>query len=162
MECRQKRQILEQVKDDTSSLIVSKDTSSYGSSRATDTPNSSLLGRKFSFDSEVLRSKVHQWQIRSLIRRALPRRKATHKINASIARRFIYDCGVYIRDGRFYSVRRARFDSYAHANFMLSSVCSQLSLRVKKFPNGQNQNLHRYMATSRRVNKPLRKAGMVS
>ena len=140
MECRQTRQILEQVKDDTSSLIVLRDTSSYYSSRATDTPNSSLLDRKFSFDSEVLRSKVYQGQIRSLIRRALPRRKTTHEIDASIPRRFIYDCGVYIRDGRFYSVRRARFDSYAHANFILSSVCSQLSLRIKKFPDGQNHD----------------------
>ena len=138
MECRQTRQILEQVKDDTSSLIVLRDTSSYYSSRARDTPNSSLLDRKFSFDSEVLRSKVYQGQIRSLIRRALPRRKATHKIDASTPRRFIYDCGIYIRDGRFYSVRRARFDSYAQANFILSSVCSQLSLRITEFPNGEN------------------------
>ena len=140
MECRQTRQILEQVKDDTSSLIVLRDTSSYYSSRATDTPNSSLLDRKFSFDSEVLRSKVYQGQIRSLIRRALPRRKATHKIDASTPRRFIYDCAIYIWNGRFYSVRRARFDSYAQANFILSSVCSQLSLRITEFLNGENHS----------------------
>ena len=140
MECRQTRQILEQVKDDTSSLIVLRDTSSYYSSRATDTPNSSLLDRKFSFDSEVLRSKVYQGQIRSLIRRALPRRKATHKIDASAPRRFIYDCDIYIRDGRFYSVRRARFDSDTQANFILSSVCSRLSLPITEFLNGENYN----------------------
>ncbi len=138
MESSQTRQILEQVKDDSSSLIVLRDTSSYYSSRATNTPNSSLLDLKFSFDSEVLRSKVYQGQIRSLIRRALPRRKATHMIDASTPKRFIYDCGIYIRDGRFYSVRRARFDSDARANFILSSVCSQLSLRTTAFPDGEN------------------------
>ena len=136
MECSQTRQILEQVKDDSSSLIVLRDTSSFYSSRATDTSNSSLLDRKFSFDNEVLRSKVYQEQIRSLIRRALPRRKATHKIDASTPRRFIYDCGIHIQDGRFYSVRRARFDSDARANFILSSVCSQLSLRTTGFSKG--------------------------
>ena len=136
MECSQTRQILEQVKDDSSSLIVLRDTSSFYSSRATDTSNSSLLDRKFSFDNEVLRSKVYQEQIRSLIRRALPRRKATHKIDASTPRRFIYDCGIHIQDGRFYSVRRARFDSDARANFILSSVCSQLSLRTTEFSKG--------------------------
>ena len=146
MECTQTRQIVEQVKDDSSSLIVLRDTSSFYSSRATNTSKSSLLDRKFSFDNEVLRSKVYQEQIRSLIRRVLPRRKGTHMIDASIPidestpRRFIYDCGISIRDGRFYSVRRARFDSDAQANFILSSVCSQLSLRITKFPDGENHS----------------------
>ena len=135
MECSQTRQILKQVKDDSSSSIVLRVTSSFCSSRATNTPNSSLLDRKFSFDSEVLRSKVYQGQIRSLIRRALPRRKATRKIDVSRPRRFVYDCGIYIQDGRFYSVRRARFDSEARANFILSSVCSQLSLRITESPD---------------------------
>lgn len=130
MECSQTRQILEQVKDDSSSLIVLRDTiSSYGS-RATNTSNSSALDWNFSFDNEVLSSKVYQGHIRSLIRRALPTRKPTHKIDTSTPRRFIYDCGIHIQDDRFYSFRRARFDSDARANYILSSVCSQLSLRV--------------------------------
>ena len=133
MECSQTRQILEQVKDDSSSLIVLRDTSSFYSSRATNTSNSSLLDRKFSFDNEVLRSKVYQGQIRSLIRHALPRRKAIHKIEGLTPRRFIYDCGIHIQDGRFYSVRRARFDSDARENFILSSVCSQLSLQTIEY-----------------------------
>ncbi len=136
MECTQTRQILEQVKDDSSSLVVLKNSSSLYSSRSTNTSDSSLLDRKFSFDKEVLRSKVYQGQIRSLIRRALPRRKVTHKIDASKPRRFMYDCEIDIQDGTFYSVQRARFDSDAPANFILSSVCSQLNLRLTEFPRG--------------------------
>ena len=133
MECSQTRQILEQVKDDSSSLIVLRDSSSFYSSRATNSSNSSQLDRRFSFDNEVLRSKVYQGQIRSLIRRALLRRKATHKIDASIPGRFIYDCEISIQDGRFYSVQRARFDSDVPANFILSSVCNRLNLRLTEF-----------------------------
>ena len=134
MESSQTRQILGRVKDDSSSLIALRETSSFYSSRATDTTNSSLLDRKFSFDSEVLRSKVYQGQIRSLFRRALSRGKATHSTDATKPRRFMYDCGIYIQDGRFYSIWRARFDSHAPANYILSSVCSRLNLRLKELP----------------------------
>ena len=134
MECSQTRQILGRVKDDSSSLIVLRETSSFYSSRATDTSNSSLIDRKFSFDSEILRSKVYQGQIRSLFRRALSKGKATHSHGASPSRRFLYDCGIYIQDGGFYSIWRARFDSDAPANYILSSVCSRLNLRLKELP----------------------------
>ena len=134
MESSQTRQILGRVKDDSSSLIALRETSSFYSSRATDTTNSSLLDRKFSFDSEVLRSKVYQGQIRSLFRRALSRRKPNHRTDISTPRRFIYDCGIYIQDGRFYSIWRARFDSHAPANYILSSVCSRLNLRLNELP----------------------------
>ena len=139
IECSQTRQILERVEDDSSSLIALRETSSFNSSRATDASNSSLIDRKFSFDSEVLRSKVYQGQIRSLFRRALSRGEATHRTDALTSRRFIYDCGIYIQDGtsgaeRSYSIRKARIDSDAPANYIRSSVCSRLNLRLNELP----------------------------
>ena len=133
------RQILERVEDDSSSLIALRETSSFNSSRATNGSTSSLIDRKFSFDSELLRSKVYQGQIRSLFRRALSRGGATHRTDASTPRRFIYDCGIYIQNGtsgaeRLCSIRKARFDSDAPANYILSSVCSQLNLRLNELP----------------------------
>lgn len=157
MKSSQTRQILGRVKDDSSSLIALRETSSFYSSRATETTNSSLLDRKFSFDSEVLRSKVYQGQIRSLFRRALSRGKATHNTDASAPRRFIYDCGIYIQDGRFYSIWRARFDSHAPANYILSSVCSRLNLRLNEFPktaenSGINTTHYQGQSTSHYAN----------
>ena len=134
MESSQTRHILGRVKDDSSSLIALKETSSFYSSRATDTTNSSLLDRKFSFDSEVLRSQVYQGQIRSLFRRTLSRGKATHNTHKATPRRFIYDCGIYIQDASLFSVCRARFDTDTPANYILASVCRRLSLRLHELP----------------------------
>ena len=64
------RSIIDQVKDDSSSLICFRDSSSLRSLWTSSTDRSSLLSRRFGFDHELLASKVYQGQIRSLMRRA--------------------------------------------------------------------------------------------
>lgn len=71
------RRVLEQSRDDSSSLVVLRDSDSLFSSN-TDTEVSSLrLSTKFIFDGELLGSKVYQGTMRSLIRRVMHRGKDT-------------------------------------------------------------------------------------
>ena len=64
------RSIIDQVKDDSSSLFGLRDSSSFRSPLRTSTDRSSLWSRVFEFDPELLASGVYQGQIRSLMRRA--------------------------------------------------------------------------------------------
>ena len=67
------REVFDQVKDDSSSMVVVIDRTS-GYSRSTgDTEQSSKMSLKFQFDAEILGSQVYQRAIRSLVRRAGPR-----------------------------------------------------------------------------------------
>ena len=69
------RQILDQVEDSSSSLICLRDSASFSTSWTSTTEGSSKLDMVFDFDSEILKSRFYQGQVRSLIRRALRRGK---------------------------------------------------------------------------------------
>ena len=64
------RNILDQVKDNSSSLLGLRDSSSFRSPWRSSADRSSLWSRTFEFDPELLASGVYQGQIRSLMRRA--------------------------------------------------------------------------------------------
>lgn len=89
LEHRKSRRVFEQIKDDSSSLIVLHDAASHFS---TDTgANSSNLSIRFIFDGELLGSKVYQGTMRSLIRRIIHRGKdartdsiSSHSTNRSL------------------------------------------------------------------------------
>ena len=53
------RRVLEQVKDDSSSLVVLLDSASFHSSRSGTTDPGSLWSRAFDFDGDLLGSKVY-------------------------------------------------------------------------------------------------------
>ncbi|KAL9070890.1 MAG: hypothetical protein Q9161_004532 [Pseudevernia consocians] len=74
LEASQSRRILDQVKDDSSSLIVLRDSTSFSSSWAMSTERSSVLNRVFDFDGEVMESKVYRNHMRYLIRRVFRKR----------------------------------------------------------------------------------------
>lgn len=80
------RSIIDQVKDDSSSLLCLRDCSSFRSSRTSSTDRSSLWSRTFGFDHELLASGVYQSQIRSLMRRAFRRRKTLDGASSLLAR----------------------------------------------------------------------------
>lgn len=67
------REVFDQVKDDSSSLIVVIDKTSGHSTSTRDTDQSSKMSMKFQFDAELLGSQVYQRAIRSLVRSAGPR-----------------------------------------------------------------------------------------
>lgn len=69
------RNILDQVKDNSSSLLGLRDSSSFRSPWRTSADRSSLWSRTFEFDPELLASGVYQGQIRSLMRRAFHKGK---------------------------------------------------------------------------------------
>ena len=68
------RQIIEQVKDDSSSLVVLLDSASLRSSRSGSTDRDSLWSRAFEFDGDLLGSKVYKGQIRLLMKRLVGKR----------------------------------------------------------------------------------------
>lgn len=75
LERKKSRRVFEQIRDDFSSLIVLRDSSSIFS---TDTnPTSSKLSINFLFDGELLTTRVYQGTVRSLMRRVLHRGKQT-------------------------------------------------------------------------------------
>jgi len=69
------RSIIDQVKDDSSSLFGLQDSSSFHSPWRISTDCSSLWSWTFTFDPELLASGVYQSQIRSLLRRAFHKGK---------------------------------------------------------------------------------------
>jgi hypothetical protein len=73
------RQVFDQVKDDSSSLVVLRDSASFLSSCTKTTENSSKLSMRFMFDGELLQSRVYQGTVRSLLRRAI---RGGREINA--------------------------------------------------------------------------------
>ena len=74
------RTIIDQVKDDSSSLICLRDSASVKSVWTSTTDRSSLFSREFVFDNELLASKVYQGQIRSLMRRALRKDRTANQL----------------------------------------------------------------------------------
>lgn len=68
---KETRRALDQIKDDTSSLICLRDTDSYSSTRTSTTTRSSILNVMFNFDRELFNSKVYQETMRSIIRRTI-------------------------------------------------------------------------------------------
>ena len=71
---RDYRQVLDRVADDSSSLICLQDATSLPSSRTQTTERSSLWKRVFSFDRDLLGTKVYQKQFRSLTKYAFRKR----------------------------------------------------------------------------------------
>lgn len=80
------RSIIDQVKDETSSLVCLRDYSSFRSPSTSSTNGSSLWSRNFRFDHELLASGVYQNQIRSLMRRTFRRRKTLDNAFSFLAR----------------------------------------------------------------------------
>lgn len=78
------RSIIDQVKDDSSSLFGLRDSSSFRRLSRTSTDRSSLWSRTFEFDPQLLASGVYQGQIRSLMRRAF-RKGERHDEASSLA-----------------------------------------------------------------------------
>lgn len=75
LERKKSRRVFEQIRDDSSSLVVLRDS---GSLFSTDTNSaSSKLSMRFIFDGELLGSKVYQGTMRSLMRRVIHRGKET-------------------------------------------------------------------------------------
>ena len=61
------------MKDDTSSLIVLCDSSSFVTKRTTTTTATSSFSMNFDFDTELLQAKAYKSTLRSLMRRARAR-----------------------------------------------------------------------------------------
>lgn len=80
LEAEQSREVFKKVKDDSSSLVVIRDSASLLSASTNTTENSSKLSMRFMFDGELLQSKVYQGTIRSLLRRAMHGATATGSI----------------------------------------------------------------------------------
>ncbi|XTI93352.1 hypothetical protein V2W45_1499070 [Cenococcum geophilum] len=71
LEKKKSRKIFKQIRDDLSSLAMLYDSASFITSLTTVTETSSKLLLKFRFDGELLRSKIYQGTVRSLLRRAI-------------------------------------------------------------------------------------------
>ena len=80
LEAKDSRQILDQVKDDSSSLICLRDADSFVSLSTESTGRSSLLSRIFAFDSELMGSNVYQKQTRLLMTKAVRTPKRAPKL----------------------------------------------------------------------------------
>lgn len=80
------RSIIDQVQDDSSSLVCLRDYSSFRSPWTSSTNGSSLWSRTFGFDHELLASGVYQNQIRSLMKRTFRRRKTLDDTFSILAR----------------------------------------------------------------------------
>ena len=75
MQAKGNRRILDQVKDDSSSLFCVRDSASFRTSLTSATERSNLLDISFGFDEELTATKVYHRQWRPLIREALRRGK---------------------------------------------------------------------------------------
>ena len=71
LEKRKSRKIFEQIRDDSSSLVVLYDSASFITGLTNVTETSSKLSLKFRFDWELLQSTIYQGTVRSLLRRAI-------------------------------------------------------------------------------------------
>lgn len=81
LEHKKSRRVFEQIRDDSSSLVVLRDSASLFSSCTDTTANSSKISMRFTFDRELLGSKVYQGTMRSLIRRVIHRGKETGTVS---------------------------------------------------------------------------------
>lgn len=70
MEARVTQHVFQQVKDDSSSLLVLCSSQSFVTSRTQTTTATSKFSRKFTFDTELLQHKAYKNTLRSLMRRA--------------------------------------------------------------------------------------------
>ncbi|EXJ84741.1 hypothetical protein A1O3_05413 [Capronia epimyces CBS 606.96] len=67
---RQSRKVFDQIKDDSSSLIVLCDSASFVTRRTKTTTATSKFSMNFIFDAEILQAKAYKSTMRSLMRRA--------------------------------------------------------------------------------------------
>ncbi|KAJ9610783.1 hypothetical protein H2200_005560 [Cladophialophora chaetospira] len=70
LEEKKSRRLIDQVKDDSSSLIVLCDSASFVTKRTQTTTATSKFSVNFSFDAEILQAKAYMTTLRSLMRRA--------------------------------------------------------------------------------------------
>ena len=82
------RRLLDQVKDDSSSLVCLNDSNSHLSSRTRTTERSSLWNRVFDFDHGLLGTKVYQKQLRSLLKHAFNKRATSGRSPRAAANYF--------------------------------------------------------------------------
>ena len=71
LESDRSRNIINQIKDDTSSLFCLRDSMSFRTSLTSPTERFSMLSREFDFDAEIIQSKVYNKQMKSFMRRAI-------------------------------------------------------------------------------------------
>ena len=71
LESDRSRKIINQIKDDTSSLFCLRDSMSFRTSFTSPTERFSMLSREFDFDAELVQSKVYNKQMKSFMRRAI-------------------------------------------------------------------------------------------
>lgn len=83
MQAKGNRRILDQVKDDSSSLFCVRDSASFCTSLTSATERSNLLDISFGFDEELTATKVYHRQWRPLIREALRRGKKAKEGSAN-------------------------------------------------------------------------------
>ena len=88
LEATDSRRILDQVKDDSSSLIGLRDADSCVSLSTKSTGRSSLLSKIFAFDSELMGSNVYQKQTRSLMKIAIRTPERAHRLNHAERKKF--------------------------------------------------------------------------
>lgn len=85
------RRVFQQVRDDTSSIIVLHDSSSYSSLVTRITGVSSIWSRTFSFDGELFISKVYQSAIRALTSRGKHQLKEPDSLMIYPEEAYLYD-----------------------------------------------------------------------
>ena len=85
LQVRENRRLLDQVKDDSSSLVYLKARSSFRSSRTVSscTESSALLSIIFDFDEEILHTSPYQRQLKSCYRQHLQPSRPTHSMTDS-------------------------------------------------------------------------------
>jgi hypothetical protein len=67
---KESRRVFDQVKDDSTSLVVLCDSASFVTQRTKTTTGTSRFSMNFSFDAEILQAKAYKTTLRSLMRRA--------------------------------------------------------------------------------------------
>ena len=81
LQTKENRWVLDQVRDDSSSLVCLRDSASFRSSLTAATERSNLLDVSFDFDPELTTTKVYHRQWRPLIRGALRRSRRTQEVS---------------------------------------------------------------------------------
>lgn len=94
------REIIDRVKDDSSSLVCLRDSSSLRSERTYSTDGSSLLSRMFDFDHKLMSSKVYQGQMRSFMRRKLRKEKRPEGTSSTVN-------GIGVRSGKHFEMHQS-------------------------------------------------------
>ena len=79
------RQVIQRLKDDTSSLLWLKDSESILSRKTISTTNSKLLDTVFDFDGEVFNSKAYQEALRSNMKHVLSHKALGHSKPSNLA-----------------------------------------------------------------------------